>query len=56
MNGVQSHSQRAVVNSSMSKWRAVMSGISQGSLMGPGLLNTFVSDMDHETECVQQVC
>ncbi|RMC05369.1 hypothetical protein DUI87_18558 [Hirundo rustica rustica] len=39
----------------MSKWRAVMSGIPQGSLMGPALLNTFVSDMDHETECIQQL-
>ncbi|KAK4829264.1 hypothetical protein QYF61_002656 [Mycteria americana] len=43
--------QRVMDNGSMSKWKAVMSGVPQGSILGLILFSFFINDIDSGIEC-----
>jgi len=50
-NWLQDHTQRAVVNGSMSRWRSIASGIPQQSLLKLSLFNIFMNEIDTGVRC-----
>ena len=45
------HSQWVVINGSVSEWKLVTNSALQGSVLGPVLLNIFISDIDSGIKC-----
>ena len=50
-NWLAAHSQRVVVNGTMSRWRLVMNGVLQGSVVGLVLFSIFINYISDGIEC-----
>jgi len=56
-NWLKSIAQSVAVNGATAGWQPVTRGVHWDSTLGPGLFNTFVNELDADSDlCLYQVC